>query len=164
MHPEAMSWVAEHATSDPVAVLDLGGRNINGTVRGLFPSADPYVSLDLVADSGVDVVADASTWAPDREYDVVVCCEVFEHTPVWPQIIATAYEALKPGGRFILTTAAPGRPEHSAVDGRQLRPGEHYANIDPEDLRTVLEGCGFADITVDRQHSPDDVRASAARP
>ena len=39
MHPEAMEWVAKHATGDPVSVLDLGGRYINGSPRELFPNA-----------------------------------------------------------------------------------------------------------------------------
>jgi SAM-dependent methyltransferase len=165
MHYEAYDWVARHATDDTVAVLDLGGRDINGSVRDLFPGADPYVSLDIADGPGVDVVADASTWTPDREYDVLVCCEVFEHTAAWPQICATAYKALRPGGTLILTMAGPGRPEHSAVDGGWvLHPGEHYGNVEPGHLLAVLEECGFANVTVDQQAIPADVRAYAVRP
>lgn len=164
MHREAMDWVRRYAFPNPGAVLDIGGRDINGTVRGLWPGADPYVSLDIAPGPGVDIVADAATWAPDRAYDVVVCCEVFEHTPVWPEIIGTAYDALRPGGLLVITTAAPGRPEHSAVDGGlQLHPGEWYANIDPARLQWHLEAVGFADIVVDVQRRPADVRAVARR-
>lgn len=165
MHAEAYAWVAGHATSDNVAVLDVGGRNINGTVRDLFPGATPYVSLDILPGDGVDIVADAAVWEPNREYDVVVCCEVFEHTDAWPQICRTAFAALQPGGTLILTMAGPGRPAHSAIDGSgSLRPDEHYGNVATDDLAAVLAAAGFVDIVTDYQPSPADTRAVARRP
>lgn len=159
MHREALEWVAAHATADPVAVLDVGGRNINGSPRPLFAGADPYVVLDIRPDPGVDVVADAATWLPDRPYDVVVCCEVFEHTARWVEIVATAWAALRPGGQLILTMAGPGRPEHSGIDGGSVRPGEHYANVRPGELAAAL--ATFASFTVDVLGH--DVRAVAVR-
>lgn len=165
MHVEAHSWVEQHAPREPGAVLDIGGRNINGTVRSLFPFATAYVALDIADGPEVDIVADASTWTPDRAYDVVVCCEVFEHTPTWPDICQTAFKACLPGGLFIATMAGPGRPAHSAIDGGwTLHPGEHYANVDPDDLRRVLIAGGWTDVTVEQRHSPADVRAIATRP
>lgn len=165
MHAEAHAWVARYAAVEAVAVLDIGGRNINGTVRDLFPGADPYTALDIRDGDGVDIVADAATWSPDREYDVVVCTEVFEHTPDWPQICKTMGAALRPGGLVILTMAGPGRAPHSAVDGGwSLHPGEYYGNVDPHELERVLADCGFAGIVVDYQPSPADTRAVAYRP
>lgn len=164
MHAQAYNWVAAHHTDERVAVLDLGGRDINGSVRPLFPNADPYVVVDIAPGETVDVVADAATWVPDREYDVVVCCETFEHTASWPQICVTAYKALRSGGTFIATMAGPGRPEHSGVDGGWvLHDGEHYANVKPERLRAELESCGFARVVVDQQYAPADVRAWAVK-
>ncbi len=163
MHPEAYEWVRAHATSEPVEVLDIGGRNINGTSRDHFPHAKRFTVIDIAEGPGVDVVADAATWTPDREYDVVVCTEVFEHTAVWPDICLTAYKACKAGGQLILTMAGPGRGGHSAVDGGPLRPDEYYGNVEPFRLREVLEECGWKDVFVDSQPSPADVRAVATR-
>lgn len=163
MHAEAMDWVSRYATEDPVSVLDLGGRDVNGTVRSLFPKADPYRVMDIRPGDGVDIVADAGTWTPDRKYDVVVCTEVFEHTANWPLICANAYEALRYGGRFIATMAGPGRPAHSAIDGMHLRAGEYYGNVHPETLRSVLKLVGFGEIVVDRQTHPADTRATAVK-
>lgn len=163
MHREAHEWVSRWATTAPITILDIGGRNINGTVRSLFPHAD-YTSLDIAAGDGVDVVADAATWTPDRTYDLVVCCEVFEHTAAWPEICATAYAALRPGGRLIATMAGPGRAPHSAADGGDLQPGEYYANVRPETLRVTLIAHGFTGVAVDYQPGPADVRAIAVRP
>lgn len=163
MHNEAFDWVRQHAVPG-VDVLDIGGRDINGSTRSLFPGSS-WTTLDILPGAGVDVVADASTWVPDREYDVVVCTEVFEHTPSWPQICATSFKACRPGGLFIATMAGPGRPEHSAIDGGwQLHPGEYYGNVDPVELRQVLCDVGFVDVAVDVQTSPCDVRCVATKP
>lgn len=166
MHAEAYRWVADHAPRATTgAVLDIGGRNINGTVRSLFPAAGVYTALDIAEGPEVDVVADAATWTPDREYDVVVCCEVFEHTDSWPDICATAFKACREGGMFIATMAGPGRAAHSAVDGQfRLHPGEYYGNVEPAELREVLEVCGWTGIVVDQRPSPADVRAVATKP
>lgn len=165
MHTEAFEWVRRHATTDPVSVLDVGGRNINGSVRDLFSGAAPYVAMDILPGDGVDIVADAATWTPDREYDVVVCTEVFEHTPDWRQICKVIHAALRSEGKAILTMAGPGRPPHSAIDGGWvLHPGEHYANVAPGELRAALESAGFTGITVDYQPNPADTRAVAIKP
>lgn len=162
MHPEAYDWVAKRGDLSAVAVLDIGGRNINGSVRGLFPTAG-YASLDIQPGKGVDVVADAATWTPDREYDVAVCCEVFEHTEVWPDICRTAFKALRSGGGFIVTCAGPGRAAHSAVDGGSvLHDGEHYANVPADELEAVLRETGFVDIVADSLAC--DTRAVCRKP
>jgi len=95
----------------------------------------------------------------------VVCAETFEHTAAWRAICRTAYAACAPGGRFIVTTAAPGRPPHSAVDGEfRLRHGEYYANIRPAELAVALAAAGWADVLIDVQPFPCDVRAAAVKP
>lgn len=165
MHPEALAWVAKHATTDPVSVLDLGGRNVNGSPRPLFPNATTYRCLDIVPGAGVDIVADAGTWQPDRAYDVVISTECFEHTDNWRDVIATAYAALTPGGLFICTAAGPGRPLHSGITGEfyvQL-PGETYGNIRPDHLDEALQAVGFIDITVEQTFAPCDVHAVATK-
>lgn len=164
MHPQAYEWVRGYGTGERLAVLDVGGRNVNGTPRDFYPNADPYTVLDAMDDVGVDVVADAATWTPDRAYHVVLCCEVFEHTPVWREICGTAFRALCPGGLFVATMGGPGRPEHSAVDGCGMRPGEHYRNVDPWELEVVLKEAGFTAVDVDYQPSPADTRCAARRP
>ncbi|HEY3650451.1 MAG TPA: methyltransferase domain-containing protein [Streptosporangiaceae bacterium] len=165
MHAEALEWIAKHATGDPVTVLDIGGRDLNGSPRRLFPAAATYTVLDIRPGEDVDIVADAATWDPSGQaWDLVICAETFEHTASWRAICRTAYAACAPGGRLIVTTAAPGRAPHSAVDGAfRLLPGEHYANIRPAELGRVLAGAGWADVVVDVQPSPADVRAVAAK-
>lgn len=163
MHKEAYDWVARFASDQPMDVLSVGGRDVNGTCEALFPNATHTV-LDILPGPNVDVVADAATWIPDREYDLLVCTEVAEHTPVWRQVCATLFAALRPGGMAILTMAGPGRPAHSAIDGGPIRDGEYYANVYPGDLEIVLKECGFSDVLVDYQPGPADTRAVASKP
>lgn len=158
MHPAALAWVARHAPP-ATSVVDVGGRDINGTVRGCFPGA-AYTSVDLIDGPGVDVVADFATWEPDDLVDVVVCCEVAEHTEAWPELVAHAADVLVDGGVLIFTAAGPSRAPHSAFDGGELRDGEWYQAVDPERLEEVLSG-HFDDVTVVEDQALGDVWAVA---
>lgn len=156
MHAAALEWVAEHAPAHPVTVIDIGGRDVNGTVRHLF-NATGFTSVDLFPGPAVDIVADFCDVVLDP-VDVVVCCEVAEHTWSWPNIVARASETLRPGGTFIFTAAGPERAPHSALDGGQVRDGEWYENIEPDVLDTVLSKY-FARHEIDVYR--DDIRAVA---
>jgi len=157
VHPEALEWCARWSTHNHVDVLDIGGRNVNGTPEFLFSRAR-YRTLDAIPAPDVDIVADAATWVPDRAYDVVVCTEVLEHTEKWRQICRTAWEALRPGGMFIMTCAGPGRAPHSGIDGEAVRQGEWYENINPIDLEVLFDEMGMK-YEIDIQGP--DVRAVA---
>lgn len=151
MHDEAYAYVAQVLAdldwADPPEVLDIGGRDVNGTCRDLLPSNATYHVLDIRPGGNVHIVADAATWTPHHSYDLVLCTEVFEHTESWPAICATAYTALRPGGRLIVTCAGPGRGVHSGVDGEwRLLAGEHYANVGADELEAVLKEVGFVDV------------------
>jgi hypothetical protein len=148
MHTEAAQWIGRVRSWDPVDVLELGSRNVNGSPRSLFPCAR-YWGIDIEPGAGVDEVADAATWRSDRRYDVVICAEVAEHTPLWRDILVTARHHLSDRGVFVFTAAGPGREPHSAVDGGPIVGEEHYRNIAPADLDRAFEAAGFNEWTVD---------------
>ncbi|SDG95214.1 class I SAM-dependent methyltransferase [Klenkia brasiliensis] len=139
MHAEAMGWLTEQAATltDVDTVIDLGGRNINGTPRGLWPAAD-YTVIDLHPGPGVDVVADCRDWAPDDKVDLVVCAEVLEHTDDVPGVLEAAAGWLRQGGTLLVTAAAEPRAPHSHHDGGPLQPGEHYQNVTRAALADAL--------------------------
>jgi hypothetical protein len=164
MHAEAFEWVSRYGTDDPVTVLDLGGRNVNGSIRALFPNST-FLVLDLLPDNGVDIVANAGSWTPTGEWDVVTATELFEHAENWPDIVGTAFKALKQGGLFIATMAGPGRRVHSGIDGGgTLHPGETYATVHPDDLTRALSETGFVDIEVEYLPVSYDTRCAARKP
>lgn len=161
MHPEVLEYVGRFATDDPVAVLDIGGRDVNGTNRHLFPQAEPYTVLDMRPGPNVDILADAATWEPGRLYDLVLCTEVFEHAPDWRAIVDTAYRALRAGGRLIVTCAGPGRAAHSAIEATALQPGEYYENVTKAELAEQMQAAGFSFASTERANL--DTRGTAIK-
>jgi SAM-dependent methyltransferase len=148
VHEAVLSWIGEFRSLDDLAVLDIGGRDLNGSPRMFFPNASPYHVLDLRPGPNVDFVADAAEWRPTTlAYDLVICTEVFEHTDKWREILLTAWDALRPGGWLLFTCAGPGRPTHSGVEAVwELSPGEWYANVSPQEIRAELEDQGWTQI------------------
>jgi len=160
MHAEAYQFLTAHA--EPAStVLDVGGRDINGSPRGLFPTAE-YVALDVVAGHGVDVVADIVDWTDRRRFDVVVCAEVLEHTATWSDVVGACWKHLAAGGLLLVTCATEGRPPHSAVDGGPLRPGEFYGNVGEAELLAALKALG-ASITKVESHARGDLYVAAKK-
>lgn len=158
MHDAALRWTQQWAPRFPVSVLDVGGRDINGTARPVF-DAKSYLSIDLHPGPGVDIVGDFVDYQGEV-VDVVVCMEVAEHTEKWPLIIANAANHLDDGGLFIFTAAGPGWPPHSASDGGPLQAGEWYQNIEPAPLGAELNH-HFASYEIDVHDSA--IRAVAWR-
>lgn len=156
MHPAAMEWIARYATKEG-RVLDVGGRDVNGSPRHLF--GPDYTVADIAPGPGVNVVTDGATLPfPDQSFDVVVCAEVLEHAPRWRGIVDECARVLRPGGRLIITTAGPGRPAHSATSLVTMHPGEYYANIDAPRLEDCL---AWNDLEYLVNVFEDDVRAIA---
>lgn len=151
MHTEARAWLTQHGHQRAIHALDVGGRDINGTVHDVWPNAT-WTVLDNPG-PGVDIVADAATWTPDRRYDLVLCTEVLEHAPRWRDIIGTCARALAPGGTLLVTAASDPRPPHSGNDGGPLRWDEHYANIDWVDLAEAVAAAGLnCSVELNNQH------------
>jgi hypothetical protein len=167
LHVEAFGFVerlcAERfATFDGLTVVEYGSLDINGSVRGLFPGSR-YHGIDLQAGPGVDEVADAISWRASAPADVVVCCEVLEHSPEPGGIVSSAAANLRSGGWLIVTCATDTRAGHSAVDGGPLRDGEHYGNIDPVSLGRALRTCGFTIEELHVHRGRGDLYAAARR-
>lgn len=154
--------VAAHELHGASTVVDLGGRDINGSPRHLFPAAT-YTVLDVHEGAGVDVIADARDWAPAEKVDVVVCAEVLEHAPDVPGVLAAAKSWLRQGGHLLVTAASPGRAPHSGLDGGPVRPGEHYANVTTEELADALGDGGWYWVQVSSDPAHGDVYATACR-
>lgn len=146
-------------TSPRRLVVEFGSRHVNGGVRDLFGLA-AFVGVDIRDGPGVDVVADAADWTPDRPADVVVSTEVLEHTERAAELIVNAWRILRPGGTLIVTAAGPGRSPHSADDGGPISPGEWYRNIPAATLTRWLDG--WENVTIDVHGF--DIRAVARKP
>lgn len=162
MHAEVLEYVSQYASDRRLQVLDIGGRDVNGTPRHLFPHAR-YTSVDALAGRGVDLVGDVMAIdLPLGYYDVVLCLEVFEHCHYWREVVARAARLVRPGGRVVFTCAAEGRSTHSGVDGGpRLHQGEWYRNLRTWDLHDAMITAGLDKIHLVCESC--DLRASAVR-
>lgn len=163
MHPAALHWAKLNVPEIPRSVLDIGGADINCSLRVLYTWSQ-YLCVDIADGPGVDVVAPFVEWASTQQhaYDLVVSFEVFEHTPTWPDMVAQVHRLLEPGGKFVGTCATGGRTPHSAYGHDTLPPDEYYANVTPGELAEVFVGY-FGDFTVDVARSGMDLRWVATR-
>ncbi len=125
----------------PGRVVELGSRNVNGSVRGLWPGAE-YIGIDTRPGPEVDVIADAASWEPAQSADLVVCNNLLEHVPEPWRVLDNALRILKPEGYLILVAPGPGWPAHG-IDGGALAPGEHYRNVSELEIDTWLGEAGF---------------------
>lgn len=144
-------------------VLEFGSFDVNGSVRPLFAEAASYTGIDVRPGRGVDVVSRAQDYTPERLAHIVVSTEVLEHDPDPRGQIAAAFRCLRPGGTVICTAAAPKRPPHGN-DGGPLPAHEHYATIDPAELRSWLKEAGFTQVNVTHNEAANDVYAVATKP
>lgn len=159
MHTEARSFcqsVANEIGAIAGNGLDIGGQNVNGHCRDLWPHLkwtiiDPALRVGLDNDGGelievqddLFVSADATLWQPTLTYDLVLCTEVFEHVQDWIKLIELAEKALRIGGLFVITCASIGRTPHSAHDGGMPYADEWYKNLSAEELGDQLLYHGF---------------------
>jgi hypothetical protein len=137
--------------------LDVGGADVNGSVRAQLPFVE-WIGLDIEAAPGVEIVADAATWRTSGDgYDIVIATELFEHAEEWRKIIATMADALHPGGPQLLiaTCASTGRGPHGARGEWGVPAGQYYGNVAPEDLRVELEKY-FKEVHVEYNPNPGD--------
>lgn len=165
MHNDVPLWVQtclDQIAESPKTVLDLGGRDVNGTLRHLFPNIERYTVVDIRPGPNVDIVANAAQVDLDDRFDLILCTETFEHTPYGEGICWNAERLLKPGGYFICTTAWTCRAPHSGIDGRPLSGNEwssdmntvetqgreYYANVDEATLGAWMSVFAKVDINV----------------
>jgi hypothetical protein len=164
MHPEAYNFVKEFAEGKQFdQVVEFGSLDINGTVRDLI-DCSWYYGIDLQPGPGVDEVADAATWDGYYFADLIICCEVLEHSKKWRAIVESAYLNLVHGGWFVVTCATDPRAPHSALDGGPLRPGEYYGNVGMGELGAALLTTGFNVPRIDRHTDRGDLYAVAQKP
>lgn len=117
-------------------VLEIGSRNINGSVRTLFEECE-YTGIDAVDGKGVDIVAFGHEYEADPEsFNVVCSTETLEHDPHAKETVVHMMELLRPGGLIFITCATENRPEHGTRrTGKRYGPdADHYRNVSAGEL------------------------------
>jgi SAM-dependent methyltransferase len=153
-----VSRLTREMTARRFRVVEIGSRNVNGSVRPLFEGQD-YTGVDALPGNDVDVVADGATFGETAAFDLGLCLETLEHAPTAPAVVANLCRIVRPGGLVIVTMATDPRVPHSAIDGSEtLHPGEYYGNVAPADLLSWMAACHNITLELDREKG--DLRAS----
>lgn len=98
-------------------VLEVGSRNVNGSVRPYIMSLNPktYIGIDLVNGRDVDIVMNADRILEifgEKSIDVLINTEMLEHVQDWKTIVSNMKKAVKPEGILLITTRSKGFPKH----------------------------------------------------
>jgi SAM-dependent methyltransferase len=99
-------------------VVDIGSRDVNGSLRSFAPAACRYVGVDFAAGPSVDVVLDDPyrlPFEPDS-IDAVVSSSCFEHIEFFWVMFNEVLRVLKPDGLFYLNAPSNGEYHRYPVD------------------------------------------------
>ncbi len=115
-----LAWGQAVLTAEAVRgrrVLEVGARNVNGSLRPHVEALGPaeYLGVDMEPGEGVDEICYAESllgrFGPDA-WDVVLSTEMLEHCRNWRAAVHNMKGVLRPGGLLLLTTRSVGFPLH----------------------------------------------------
>lgn len=102
-------------------VVDIGGKNVNGSFRNFFESAGmKYICVDIDEDTSVDIVVKPGDKLPfdNGSIDLIVSTSCFEHDPCFWITFKEMTRIIKFGG-FIYVNSPSNGPYH-------CYPGDNY--------------------------------------
>ena len=150
MHGQAWTWVQHSKDQMRYAgrVVEIGSYNHNGSARDLFqPISSRYIGIDVIPGRGVEYVGNITDPAVLQDvidnfgkFDTVISTETLEHTPAKP-LVEAMLRLLDPEKdilRLSFTCAGFTRTPHGH-DGGVVKPGEWYANVQPDELKQYIE-------------------------
>ena len=88
--------------AESINVLDVGSKNVNGTLTSLMPHAWEYHGIDIEAgDNVTHVVPKSFPWPfPDGHFGCAVCTQVYEHLRKPGQMSREVFRLLRPGSLY----------------------------------------------------------------
>ena len=146
-----------------VRVLELGLRNINGSVRECFDNCK-VVGVDWIDGKDVDVVCKfTDTNLKVNSFDILISYSTWEHDPYWKESISHNIPFIKSGGMVFFSWALPGSSEHGLHYSADIKgeptgaftPAAEITNKDPiggyypksiDEISRFLESVGVSVI------------------
>lgn len=91
-------------------ILDIGSRDVNGSLRSVKPEGAAYLGMDLQPGPGVELVLQDPHHLPidDASVDVVVSTSCLEHDPLFWLSFGEMLRVLKPGGFLYINAPSNG--------------------------------------------------------
>jgi SAM-dependent methyltransferase len=92
------------------SILDIGGKDVNGTLRPFAPTGAEYVGIDLEAGPGVDIVADDPYRYPfpAERFDAVISTSCLEHDQLFWLTFLECVRVLKADGLLYFNAPSQG--------------------------------------------------------
>lgn len=118
-------------------ILEVGSRNVNGSVRPSVCAHSPleYIGVDIAPGPGVDQIANATKLVATfgaQTFDGVICANTLEHILLWRSAIYSMTTVLREGGWILMAVPAPGF-------GRHDHPCDYW-RVTVDDLRKIFAG------------------------
>lgn len=114
MHPTALQtgrlFFETYWQSNYHNILDIGSRDVNGSLRSVKPEAAAYLGVDLQPGPGVELVLQDPHHLPldDQSVDIVVSTSCLEHDPLFWLTFGEMLRVLKPGGILYINAPSNG--------------------------------------------------------
>lgn len=144
-------FMKDHDTPHLSRILDVGSRNINGSVRdAIDPKNRAITGIDFVAGKDVDIVGNAHDLAeifPPDHFDLITCCETLEHDNKPWLTIEAMKKVLKPGGWLLITVPGIHFFRHDY-------PSDYYRYTDTAMREVMFEG--MTNIHVEEYEDQND--------
>jgi SAM-dependent methyltransferase len=162
MHPSAAVFVAKELDKEDIkgkSILEIGSRNVNGTIRPYVESRDPrtYVGVDKEDGPSVDKIVDANNVVDEfgqESFDIVITTEMLEHINNWECVISNIKRVCKSGGLIVITTRSKGFEYHAYPDD--------YWRYEVPDMEILFSDCDI--ITLEPDPLEEGVFLKAAKP
>ena len=87
-------------------VLDVGSRNINGSVKDVLKNSK-IIGIDMIDGDDVDIVLNGHDLMDEftpNSFDLVTCCETLEHDDNFWLTVENMRKLVKPGGYLYIST------------------------------------------------------------
>lgn len=138
MNGQVLDFIERRKDKLTGSVLEVGGRDVNGSLREILPHA---LVTDMMEGPNVDVVCPAETllrrFGPDV-FDAVVSTEALEHMEFWREALINMWGVLRDGGWLVMTMANVKKRYHGYPGDYVRFTEEHVKQIWPKaDVKQV---------------------------
>ena len=136
---EFKEFYINNSFNKDINVLEIGSLDVNGNIRDLFDFTNEYTGIDLEKGPNVDLVLSGIDIDKlDKNFDIIISCECFEHAKDWKIIFEKMFQISKPNSFIVISVASTGRVEHGTErSGNWQSPGnkdDYYLNLTKKDF------------------------------
>jgi len=136
---EFKEFYINNSFNKDINVLEIGSLDVNGNIRNLFDFTKEYTGIDLEKGPNVDLVLSGIDIDKlDKNFDIIISCECFEHAKDWKIIFEKMCQISKPNSFIVISVASTGRVEHGTErSGNWQSPGnkdDYYLNLTKRDF------------------------------